>query len=54
MMNSSPREGKNHSLKHKYVTIHLDTYMKHAPLIDVLMYANHHQNGSTKDLGILF
>ena len=29
----------------------LDTYMKNAPFIDnVLMYANHHRNGSTKDL----
>ena len=29
----------------------LDTYMKNTPLIDnVLMYANHHRNGSTKDL----
>ena len=29
----------------------LDTYMKNAPLIDnVLMYANHHRNGSTTDL----
>ena len=29
----------------------LDTYMKNAPLIDnVLMYANHHRNESTRDL----